>query len=178
VDCAGRAEEVLEAASEKQLRLRQIVLTHGHMDHIESLSRLVQLTSATVAIHELDAPMLRDPELNGAALFGYPYQEVPPDRLLHEGDLISLPDTDIALTVLHTPGHTPGSICLQSDTVLFSGDTLFAGGIGRMDLPGGSERDMMQSLRRLIAFPGELTVYPGHGPATTIGEEREGNPWL
>ena len=131
-----------------------------------------------MAIHAHDAAMLSDPMLSGAALFGYSQTETTPDRLLTDGETISLPDPALPFTVLHTPGHTPGSICLYGQGVLFSGDTLFAGSIGRMDLPGGDEDQMQASLHRLMELPDGTAVYPGHGPATTIGEEKRNNPWL
>ncbi len=178
VDCAGAPEEILAVVEQHGLRLHTVVLTHGHMDHTESLAQLLQHTGAQVAIHAQDAPMLRDPVLSGAALFGYPHQEVTPQLLLEEGDTVALPDTEVSFEVFHTPGHTPGSICLYGGDTLFSGDTLFAGSIGRMDLPGGSEEQMADSLARLAALPEATAVYPGHGPATTVGEERLHNPWL
>ncbi len=160
------------------LHLSLIVLTHGHMDHIECLADLAARTGAEVTIHALDALMLSDPTLSGATLFGYSQAPTTPGRLLSDGDEVSLPDADLKFTVLHTPGHTPGSICLLAPNVLFSGDTLFAGSIGRMDLPGGDEEQMEASLHRLLELPDTTTVYPGHGPATSIGEERDSNPWL
>jgi len=178
VDAAGRPEEILEAASRQGVELRLIVLTHGHIDHIECAAGLKRLTGAALAIHELDAPMLGDAAQSGAALFGFGQEEIRADRLLREGEVVILEGTDISLAVLHTPGHTPGSVCLLGNGVLFSGDCLFAGGIGRVDLPGGDERAMMRSLARVAALDGNLAVYPGHGPATTIGKERRGNPWL
>jgi len=178
VDCAGTPRQILAPAQERGLSLAVIVLTHGHMDHTERLAELVQRTAAEVAIHELDAPLLRDPMLNGAALFGYPHADATPDRLLREGDAIALAGAAITLTVLHTPGHTPGSICLLGEGALFSGDTLFAGSIGRTDLPGGDETEMAASLQRLTELPEATTVYPGHGPTTTLREEKRHNPWL
>ncbi len=178
VDCAGSLDEILAAAQQHNLRLREIVLTHGHMDHTESLAALVERTGVRIALHPLDEAMLHDPMLNGSALFGYPHQEATAGVLLQDGDAVSLPDGSLALTVLHTPGHSPGSICLYGGNVLFSGDTLFAGSIGRMDLPGGDEGQMTASLARLAELPEDTVVYPGHGPATTIGEERRHNPYL
>jgi glyoxylase-like metal-dependent hydrolase (beta-lactamase superfamily II) len=178
VDAAGDAQEILQQARQRALEIKLIINTHGHTDHIEALPTLKSLTGVELAIHELDAPMLSDTALSGAALWGFPQESVAADRLLREGDRLLLPGTEVKFTALHTPGHSPGSICLLSDGLLFSGDCLFAGGIGRMDLPGGDERAMTQSLSRLAELDPALTVYPGHGPPTTIGEELEGNPWL
>jgi len=178
VDCAGTPDEIMQAAQRRGLSIRLIVNTHGHADHVEALAGLQRAVAAEVAIHELDAPMLADPALSGAAIFGYQLDRVAADRLLHEEDPVLLEGTEVRLTVLHTPGHTPGSICLLGAGVLFSGDSLFAAGIGRVDLPGGDERAMMASLARLAKLDPRLVVYPGHGPATTIGQERRDNPWL
>jgi glyoxylase-like metal-dependent hydrolase (beta-lactamase superfamily II) len=178
IDCAGDAIDILNAIDDRELELRSIVITHGHADHIEGLGDLQRETGAEVAVHEQDAPMLSDAYLSGAAMLGYPQPRVEPSRLLDEGDVVHLLGTSIDLTVLHTPGHSPGGICLLGERVLFSGDTLFAGGIGRIDLPGGDPRAMSASLKRLMELDSDLIVHPGHGPATTIGEEREGNPWL
>jgi len=178
VDCAGDPEAILGEARGRELRIRLIVNTHGHIDHTDALAAVVRATLAQVAVHELDASFLADPALSGAALFGFSQAAVTPQMRVREGDTVSLERADLSLKVLHTPGHTPGSICLVSEGVLFSGDTLFAGGIGRMDLPGGDEAAMMSSLSRLMELPGDLVVYPGHGPATTIREERARNPWI
>jgi hydroxyacylglutathione hydrolase len=178
IDCAGDPRDILEAADRHDLEISLIVATHGHIDHIECLAELKRITGAEVACHELDAPMLSDPALSGAAVFGYRQGRAAPDRLLQEGDVVSVDGTDVRLSVLHTPGHSPGSISLLGQEAVFSGDCLFAGGIGRVDLPGGDERTMMQSLTRLVELDPDLRVYAGHGPATTIGDERENNPWL
>jgi hydroxyacylglutathione hydrolase len=168
----------LGTARQRGLEIRLIVNTHGHSDHIEALAGVKQMAAAEVAIHRLDAPMLGDAMLSGAATWGFSHDPVGADRLLEEGDVITLAGSELRLAVLHTPGHTPGSICLLGERALFSGDCLFAGGIGRVDLPGGDERAMMRSLGRLAGLDPALTVYPGHGPATTIGREVKGNPWL
>jgi glyoxylase-like metal-dependent hydrolase (beta-lactamase superfamily II) len=178
IDCADDAGALLAETERRQLRLRLAVLTHGHIDHIDALAELVRRTAPQVAAHELEAPMLRDPSLSGAALFGFTQEEVAAGRLLQEGSVVSLETTDLSFTVLHTPGHTRGSICLLGGGALFSGDTLFAGSIGRLDLPGGDEQAMAGSLARLMELPGGTVVYPGHGPATTIEDERTSNPWL
>lgn len=178
IDCAGSARDILREAQQRGLAIRLIINTHGHTDHIEALAGLKEATGAELAIHELDAPMLGDPMLSGAAMWGFSQERMAADRVLREGDEIAIPETDVRLSVLHTPGHTPGSICLLGGGVVFSGDCLFAGGIGRVDLPGGDERAMMESLARLAQLDAALVVYPGHGPATTIGAEVDGNPWL
>ena len=178
VDAAGEAQEILQQARQRGLDIKLIINTHGHTDHIEALPRLKALAGAELAVHELDAPMLSDSMLSAAALWGFPQKTVAADRLLREGDTVAASGMGLRFTVLHTPGHTPGSICLITEGILFSGDCLFAGGIGRTDLPGGDDRAMAESLSRLARLDPTLTVYPGHGPPTTIGEELESNPWL
>jgi len=177
LDPADDPDGILRAAEQHSLAIRLIANTHGHGDHIGGVSALRAATGAAVAIHESDAAMLSDAMLSGAAVFGLPQETTAADRLLKEGDSLAL-DGGLSLAVLHTPGHTPGSICLLGESVLFSGDCLFAGGIGRTDLPGGDEEAMMASLARLRALDPRTKVYPGHGPPTTIGEEVASNPWL
>ncbi len=178
IDAAGPARDMVAAAGQHGLEIGLIVATHGHTDHIEDLAKLKRETGAAVAIHELDAPMLSDAMLSGAAMFGFAQEGASADRALQEGDSVAIPGTEITLSVLHTPGHSPGSISLLGSGVLFSGDCLFAGGMGRIDLPGGDERAMMESLARLARLEPDTVVYPGHGPATTVGAEVAGNPWL
>ncbi|MBI2763832.1 MAG: MBL fold metallo-hydrolase [Chloroflexi bacterium] len=158
--------------AERGWTLKLIVTTHGHWDHFGDNAALAEHTGAPIAVHALDAHRLTDPQPLWA-----PFEIPPcvPAVDLAEGDEVRF--GDIRLTVLHTPGHTEGSVCLWSaeDGLLFSGDTLFAGGWGRVDLPGASPEQMVDSLARLATFPDPLRILPGHGRPTTIGAER---PWL
>ncbi len=169
----GVAEEVVAAAGELGLKIVLLVSTHGHWDHVQDNAALHDLTGAPLAVHPRDARMLEEPS---TAPFALPFVVAPskPERLLRDQERLAL--GGLRLTVVHTPGHTPGSICLYEPTeqALFSGDTLFASGYGRTDLPGGDEAALELSLGRLAALPASVRVYPGHGPATTIGAE----PWL
>jgi glyoxylase-like metal-dependent hydrolase (beta-lactamase superfamily II) len=157
--------------------LKYIINTHGHIDHIACNNLLKAKTKALLLIHRLDADMLVDANKNFSSFMGKVICSPPADKLLEEGDEISL--GTLNLIVIHTPGHTPGGISLVSNNMVFSGDTLFAGGIGRTDLPGGSYPDLIKSIKeKLLILGDDKTIYPGHGPDSTIGEERRTNPYL
>ncbi len=176
IDPADEAEVILQSVAELGLTIRAIILTHGHADHVAALKEVKEATTADIMVHTDDAGY---PEQGALALaFGfYCPAPPPPDRFLKDGDGIDL--GDLHFTVIHTPGHTPGGICLLGNGILFSGDTLFNYGIGRYDLPGGDYRQLMTSLQeKLMALPDETIVYPGHGPRSTIGAERQNNPFL
>ncbi len=177
VDPGGEVTPILERAREQGLTIALVVNTHGHHDHILGNAELVRRTGAELAVHELDAPLLFAPEYDIAPLLGLRRERCRPTRLLRAGDTVSV--GKLRFTVLHTPGHTPGSICLLGHGALFSGDTLFYLGVGRTDLPGGDMEALVRSLEQVL-FPLEdsLTVYPGHGPATTLGFEKRHNPFL
>src|SRR3990172_9197109 len=177
IDPGGEPEPVLDTLEEKGLKLKLIINTHGHGDHTWGDALLKEKTGAPLLIHGADAEMLIS-DNPGSFLHGFSESACRADRLLAEGEKVALAGRKIGLTVLHTPGHTPGSICLLGDGFIFVGDCLFAGGVGRTDLAGGSDEEMARSLQRLAGLPPELKVYPGHGPETTIGQELNSNPWL
>lgn len=180
IDPGDEIERVQEILARHKLRVKCIIVTHAHIDHLGGLEKLKRATGAAAMMHEADFPMYRD--LGGlASLLGVPPPGVVDvDRFLKEGDKVRW--GSLALEVLHTPGHSPGSLSLHlagEHARIFSGDTLFNGSIGRTDLWGGSYRHILNSIREsLLPFPDETAVYPGHGPATTIGDERARNPFL
>lgn len=158
-------------------RVSLIVNTHGHCDHCGGNAELVRHTGAKLAIHEADLVLLRNLREQGL-MFGALFPESPdPDVFLNDGDTVSV--GSITFDVRHTPGHSPGHLVLVADGTAFVGDVLLAGSIGRTDLPGSSHAQLMESIRsRLLNLPDETVVYPGHGPATSIGRERSSNPFL
>jgi len=176
IDPGDEAKRILDKVKELGLDIKLILLTHGHIDHTGALKEVREATGAEVAVHADDAKSLKGQSLGKLLGLSYPTPP-PPDRLLKDGDSIDI--GDLHFLVLHTPGHTPGGICLLGEGVVFSGDTLFNYGIGRTDLPGGSYNQIVNSLRtKLMTLPDDAIVYPGHGPETTIGAERAGNPFL
>jgi hydroxyacylglutathione hydrolase len=178
IDPGADAGTIIQAVREDDLVVCAIVNTHGHADHIAANCAIKQEFDCPIMIHELDAPYLTDADLNLSSYIGQSGPLSPPaDRLLKEGDGVTV--GELQFRVIHTPGHTPGGICLIVDDVLFSGDTLFAGSIGRSDFPGGSHRTLIESIRtKLLVLPDDTQVHPGHGPSTTIAAERSSNPWL
>ena len=159
------------------LQVRAIVNTHGHCDHCGGNKALIEKTHAPLLAHHDDLELLRNIESQGR-MFGLPVSASPdPDRFLNDGDSLTL--GTLTFRVLHVPGHSPGHIALLCDNVLFCGDVLFEGSIGRTDLLGGNSSRLLESIRtRFLVLPDEVVVYPGHGPTTTIGNERQNNPFL
>ncbi|MEG6585596.1 MBL fold metallo-hydrolase [Dendrosporobacter sp. 1207_IL3150] len=177
IDPGGNAEEIIAYLNGEQLKVICIVNTHGHADHIAANNKLKEATGADVMIHQDDAEMLTSSNRNLSAYIGSSLVLKPADRILKDGDLINV--GKIELKVIHTPGHTLGGICLYTDGVLFSGDTLFAESVGRTDFPGGSMGKLISSIKnKLLVLPDETKVLPGHGPETSIGWERSNNPFI
>ncbi len=174
---AGEIKTILGLISQHDLKSQYILNTHGHIDHIAGNGQIKTATGAELLIHSSDSEMIGSGTMNGSFMFGQEVVSPPADRKLEDGEQIGLGKWPFK--VLHTPGHTPGCICLYVAGTLFSGDTLFAGSVGRTDLPGGSEVEIIRSIKeKLMILPDETMVRPGHGPRTTIGAERESNPFL
>ncbi len=187
IDPGDEVTRILDLLGRHKLTVKAIVSTHAHIDHVGGLAKLHQFTGAPVLMHREDLPLYQGMDVQ-AAFLGVPTPDLTEvDQLLKEGDALRWGAFEAR--VIHTPGHTPGSVCLylpkESRAIaipspqLFAGDTLFAGSIGRTDLWGGSMGDIMDSLRsKVLELPDETIVYPGHGPVTNIGQERRSNPFL
>jgi glyoxylase-like metal-dependent hydrolase (beta-lactamase superfamily II) len=179
IDPGGESKLILETVQRLKVNVKLVINTHGHFDHIMANREVMEGTGAPLAIHPDDAGMLVNPLRSFALLVGKIRPSPSATVFLREGDTLELGTHK--LYVLHTPGHSPGSISLASscDMVVFSGDVLFNQGIGRTDFPGGSHQILVQSIRdKLFTLPDDTVVYPGHGPETTIGFEREHNPFV
>ncbi len=177
IDPGDDAQDILKVINDHGLKVKYIVNTHGHFDHIGANKALKEATGAELLIHEGDAAVMKSAPLQ-ARSFGMESMGSPEaDRYLKHGDIISA--GEIALRVLHTPGHSPGSISLLEKGIVFSGDTLFAGSIGRTDQMGGDRKTLLKSIKtNLMTLPDDTKVFPGHGPASTIGDERRKNHFL
>ena len=170
------AEKIFKFVDENALTLKFIVNTHGHPDHTCGNGMVKKKFHVPILVHKHDAHTFGESGKKIAEFFGFENSSPPADMLLHDTDLVKF--GKIILKVMHTPGHSRGSISLLGEKEVFTGDTLFAGSIGRTDFPESSEPDMKLSLRELADLPDHFVVYPGHGPATTIGEEKRSNPFL
>lgn len=177
VDPAAPSEVLLERIKDLNLKIKMIINTHGHGDHIGGNAFFAERLNAPLAIHKDDAAMLTDNLKNLSAYMGSSLPIKAADVLLEDGYTLNLGEYE--LKVIHTPGHTPGGICLYIDKYLISGDTLFELSIGRTDFPGGSHSGLIRSIReKLFVLPDDVIVFPGHGPQTTIGLEKSNNPFL
>lgn len=179
VDPGDEISRIVDVLNNHSLTVKQIIVTHAHIDHIAGAQRLKRLTGAPILYNQNDLPLVKMMDQQ-AGWLGIPTPEVaPPDASLEEGQKVAV--SGISGSILHTPGHTEGSVCLYlpQQKLLLAGDTLFAGSVGRTDLPGGNSRKLIQSIHKsLLTLPNEVTVIPGHGPKTSIGAERESNPFL
>jgi glyoxylase-like metal-dependent hydrolase (beta-lactamase superfamily II) len=177
IDPGDEADRILLALAESKLTVKQIINTHGHFDHVGANKRMKAATGAPILIHALDAPMLGT-LARSAAAWGMTAENSPaPDRFLEEGDIVEV--GSIRFRIIHTPGHTPGGVSLLADGRLFVGDTLFAGSVGRTDFPGGDFEALKSSIqKKLFTLDDEVEVFTGHGPETTIGEEKRHNPFV
>jgi hydroxyacylglutathione hydrolase len=180
IDPGDEIERVQAILTRHGLKVKYIVATHAHIDHVGGLRKLQDLTGAPALMHEADWPLYQNLAVQAAWLGVEPPGLAEVNQFLREGD--SLGWGSLSLEVLHTPGHSPGSVSLYlggEHGRIFAGDTLFQGGVGRWDLWGGSEEQLRRSIReKLLPFPDETPVFPGHGPSTTIGDERESNSFL
>jgi hydroxyacylglutathione hydrolase len=179
IDPGDDIPRIQRVLAQHNLTVKQIIVTHAHIDHIAGAQQLKRLTGAPILYNQLDLPLVKMMDMQ-AGWLNIPTPEVaPPDDSLHDGQILTV--NGISGTILHTPGHTEGSVCLHipEQHLLLAGDTLFAGSVGRTDLPGGNTLNLIDSIHtRLMPLPDHTIVVPGHGANTTIGYERKHNPYL
>lgn len=180
IDAPQADNDALEQLEKQGVKIKKILLTHGHCDHIESLAFLAEKYGAEVYIHKLDEPKLHDDFLNLSEYFGSlyssPIQHFKGAKTVEDGDIITL--DELEFKVIHTPGHTRGSVCYIVNDVMFSGDTLFKQSIGRTDMPDGDTNTLMSSLKRLEKIEGDYLLLTGHGGSSRLSEERANNPYM
>lgn len=176
IDPGAEGDMIIKRCQDKGLKVKCIINTHGHIDHVGANEDVKSYFKVPVFVHEVDLPLYRSPKSGMALLMGN--KEVkPPDDTFKEGDVFRY--SSLNIRIMETPGHTPGGVTLDINGTLFPGDTLFAGSIGRTDMPGGSYRQIIESIKkRMLPYADETRVFPGHGPPTTVGEERKYNPFL
>ena len=168
IDPGGEAKKIKERIDALGLKIKYIINTHGHIDHIAANKEIKEFKGGLICAHQEDAKMLTRSQKNLSPS---------PDILLKNGDKLEV--GTLILEIIHTPGHTEGGICLKTEDKIFTGDTLFAGGIGRTDFPGGNLKTLLNSIRKkLLILDERIKIYPGHGPTSTLGLEKRNNPWL
>lgn len=173
IDPGGEPDRIKKVLKNNNLNLKFIINTHGHGDHILGNGYF----GVPIYVHRLEKDFLTDPNKNLSGIFGFFLKTPKADKLLEDGEKIVL--DNLKLEIIHTPGHTPGGISIKLDGVVFTGDTLFAGGIGRTDFEAGDEEALFRSIReKLFSLNDDIVIYPGHGPESTIGKEKRTNPFL
>lgn len=177
IDPGGDVNRLLTRLAQLRLRLTHIINTHGHFDHIGGVAALQEETQCLFWMHDADRPLMEQ-AASHAGSWGLPFGNIPTlDRTLHDKETVEV--AGIRLEVIHTPGHSQGGVCLRWESGMAVGDTLFAGSMGRTDLPGGNTQQLVSSIKnRLFSLEDDLVCHPGHGPSTTIGRERHSNPFL
>jgi hydroxyacylglutathione hydrolase len=172
-DPGDEPDRIVDFINENKLKVKYLICTHAHFDHVAAVPELQEETGAQIVIHKSDLPIYENSEEH-AALWGFEIDPLPrPDIFISDGDKIDI--GNLHFEILHTPGHSPGGICIYGEDIVITGDTLFAGAVGRTDLPGGDILKLKASFQRLMSLPSEIRVLPGHGPETTIGREKTDN---
>jgi glyoxylase-like metal-dependent hydrolase (beta-lactamase superfamily II) len=173
IDPGDEPDRILDSINENNFQLKYIICTHAHFDHIAAVSDIKEETKAKIVLHRDDLEIYKSTK-DQAVAWGFELESQPePDMFVSEGDMIEI--GDLRFDILHTPGHSPGGICLYGEGILITGDTLFAGSVGRTDLYGGDIKELKKSFKKLMSLPEGVKVLPGHGPETTIGHERVDN---
>lgn len=177
VDPGEFTNELADFVNQNSEKIKYILLTHTHFDHIGGVAMVKKLCpNAKIVIHTLDAPGLTNPVISLAAYLGFDHNNISPDLLVNDNDIIKIGDDSIL--VMHTPGHSVGSVCYIINDIIFTGDTLFENSIGRTDFPGGSYNELLNSLKKLKSLNGDYTLYSGHGNKTTLAIESAYNPYI
>lgn len=177
IDTGGDSDKILNVITREQFTVEYIFLTHGHGDHIAALQEVKNATNAKAVIHEQDAALLSSPQNNLSIYMGEGFTQPSADIKLKGNEKFKV--GDLTLEIMHTPGHTPGGISIKVNDAVFTGDTLFAGSIGRTDLPGGSYDELISSIKeKLLPLGDDISIFPGHGDSSTLGYEKNVNPFL
>lgn len=173
VDPGDEPDRILDFVHKNSLHVKHIVCTHAHFDHVGALSEIKQATGASIVIHRDEDEIYRSTR-EQAVSWGFELDDLPePDMLVSDGDILEI--GSLKFMIIHTPGHSPGGICLSGEDILITGDTLFSGSVGRTDLHGGDIMQLKKSFKRIMSLSENITVLPGHGPETTIGREKKEN---